>query len=225
MRYSRTTTPLRLIIGLTVTAVLLGCVNQQEARKQLRESEGYYKEGVSFLQTDQQRAFVSFQKAVQLDPNNFDAHYALGSIYFQRKEFRDAEREFRASTELNPHSGEALNFLGRTLILQDRKPEAIEVIRKATKLPLYATPDIAYTDLGWLLASEGDITGAIEAYEYALKTDPPNIPRSFIYLWLGRLYMKQGDVVQAKAALSQAKTLDPDGAVGKDATRLLQGLK
>ena len=66
----------RLIIGLVAVCVLAGCASQQEQRKPLRESEGYYKEGVSFLATDQQRAFVAFQKSVQLNPDNFDAHYS-----------------------------------------------------------------------------------------------------------------------------------------------------
>jgi Tfp pilus assembly protein PilF len=205
--------------------MLWSCVNQDDLRKHLRESEGYYKEGVSFLPSDQQRAFVSFQKSVQANPENFDAHYALGSIYFQRKEYRDAEREFRTAAELNPHSGEALNYLGRTLMVQSRPQEAIEVIRKATTLPLYSTPDLAYTDLGWLLEGQGDLAGAIQAYQAALKTDPPNIPRSFVYLWLGRLYMKQGDAVNARVAFSQAKSLDPDGTVGTEAVRLMKRLK
>jgi type IV pilus assembly protein PilF len=216
---------MRLIVGFVAVCVLAGCASQQELRKPLRESEGYYKEGVSFLATDQQRAFVAFQKAIQLNPDNFDAHYALGSIYFQRKEFSTAEREFRSTVELNPNSGEALNYLGRVLFAQSRKSEAIEVLRKATALPLYATPDIAYTDLGSILEIEGDLPGAIQAYQNALKTDPPNFPRPIIYLSVGRVYLKLGDTANAQTALTQAKALDPDGTVGVEAARLIQRLK
>src|SRR6266487_3945060 len=112
---------LRLLIGLLATVLLTGCASQEETRTHLRESEGHYKEGVSFLETDQQRAFVAFQKAIALNPDNFDAHYALGNIYFKRKEFIDAEREFRAAAELNPNDGETLNYLGRSLMLQGRR--------------------------------------------------------------------------------------------------------
>jgi Tfp pilus assembly protein PilF len=223
--FQRSRIALPTVIGLVVVWVLAGCAGQQDVRKQLRESDGYYKEGVSFLATDQQRAFVAFQKAIQLNPDNFDAHYALGGIYFQRREFGEAEREFRRSVELNPNSGEALNYLGRVLMVQSRRAEAIEVLRRATTLPLYATPDLAYTDLGSTLETAGDLQGAIQAYQNALKTDPPNIPRPFIYLWLGRLYLKLGDSANAQTALSQAKTLDPDGTVGTEAARLMQRLK
>ena len=110
-------------------------------------------------------------------------------------------------------------------MLQGRRPEAIALLRKATKLPLYAKPDIAFTDLASVLESEGDLAGAIDAYQSALRTDPPNVPRSYIYLWLGRLYTKQGDAPKARNALAQAKALDPDGIVGTEAARLLQRLK
>jgi len=213
-----------LLMGLLAVVVLTGCASHDDARTRLRESEGHYKEGVSFLETDQQRAFVAFQKAIALNPDNFDAHYALGNIYFKRNELVEAEREFRVAAELNPNDGETLNYLGRTLMLQGRRPEAIEVLKKVTTLPFYGKPDIAFTDLGAVLESEGDIAGAVDAYKSALRTDPPNIPRSFIYLWLGRLYMKQGDIPKAQSALSQAKALDPDGTVGTEAARLIHRL-
>ena len=217
--------PLRLVLGLLAVVLLAGCAGTDDAKKRLSESEGRYKEGASFLETDQQRAFVAFQKAIDLNPDNFEAHYALGSIYFKRKQLAEAEREFRVATVLNPNDGEALNYLGRTLMLQGRRREAIEVLTKTTKLPLYAKPDVAFTDLGSVLESDGDLVGAIEAYRSALRTDPPNVPRSFIYLWLGQLYIKQGDVPKARDALTESKTLDPDGSAGAEAARLLRRIK
>ena len=215
----------RLLIGSLAVILLTGCAGSQESKKRVSESEGHYKEGVSFLQTDQQRAFVALQKAIELNPDNFEAHYTLGSIYFQRKELPEAEREFRKATELKPNSGEAFNYLGRTLLLQGRWSEATEALKTATTLPLYPTPDIAFTDLGWVLEKQGDLDGAIAAYESALRTDPPNIPRAYIHLWVGRLYMKQGDTPKARGSLSQAKALDPNGTVGAEATRLMQQMK
>ena len=217
--------PLRLVLGLLAVVLLAGCAGTDDAKKRLSQSEGRYKEGASFLETDQQRAFVAFQKAIDLNPDNFEAHYALGSIYFKRKQLAEAEREFRVATVLNPNDGEALNYLGRTLMLQGHRREAIEVLTKTTKLPLYAKPDVAFTDLGSVLESDGNLAGAIEAYRSALRTDPPNVPRSFIYLWLGQLYIKQGDVPKARDALTESKTLDPDGSAGAEATRLLRRLK
>jgi len=215
----------RVALGVVVISVLGGCASQETIKKRTRESDGYYQQGLSFFDSDQQRAFVAFQKAVQVNPDNYDAHYALGIIYDRRKEYAEAEREFRTCIELEPYSGDALNYLGRTLIDLNRLPEAIETLRKATALPLYGTPDKAYASLGTALYMQGDIPGAIRAFQDAVKVDPPNVPRALLYLEVGRLYMKQGEDGKAREALAQAKALDPGGTAGAEASRLMGRLR
>lgn len=214
-----------IVVSIVAVGLLAGCATDETLKKQKRDAEGHYKQGISYLETDQQRAFVSFQKSIQLDPENYDAHYALGNIYFQRKEYVDAEREFRTCVNLEPINGEALNYLGRTLIEQKRFPEAVEVLRKVTLLPLYATPDRAYYNLAEALHSQGDNPGAIQALQSALKIEPPNVPRAIIFFSLGQLFMKQGEDGKAREALAQAKALDPEGDVGKMASKLMQQLR
>lgn len=215
----------RALAGLAAVALLVGCVSTEDIAKREREADGYYKQGLSHLASNQQQAFVAFQKSIQVNPDNYDAHYALGSIYFQRKEFADAEREFRRCSELMPDNGEALNFYGRTLIELKRLPEAVDVLRKTTALPLYATPDVAYTNLGSALHLLGDHAGAIRAYQEAIKIDPPTVPRALLYLEVGRLYVAQGENAKAREALAQVKSLDPQGTAGAEATKLMQKLR
>jgi len=214
----------RALAGLAAVALLVGCVSEDIAKRE-READGYYKQGLSHLASNQQQAFVAFQKSIQVNPDNYDAHYALGSIYFQRKEFADAEREFRRCSELMPDNGEALNFYGRTLIELKRLPEAVAALRKATALPLYATPDVAYTNLGSALQLLGDHAGALRAYQEAIKIDPPTVPRALLYLEVGRLYVAQGENAKAREALAQVKSLDPQGTAGAEATKLMQKLR
>ncbi len=215
----------RMLVVLMTGSFLAGCVSAETIKKREKESEGHYQQGLSVLDTDQQRAFVSFQKAIQANPDNFDAHYALGHVSFLRKEYADAEREFRACVDLKPNSGEALNYLGRTLVFLSRLPEAIEVLRKATMLPLYATPDMAYFNLGATLQQQGDMPGAIRAYQDALKIDPPNVPRALVYLELGRLHMRQGEDGKAREAFAQAQALDPQGTAGAEAAKMMKQLR
>jgi len=215
----------RMLVVFVAGSFLAGCASVETLKKQEKESEGYYQEGLSVLDSDQQRAFVSFQKAIQANPANRDAHFTLGHVYFLRKEYSNAEREFRTCVELNPQDGEALNYLGRTLTFMSRLPEAVEVLRKATKLPLYATPDKAYVNLGWSLHQQGDVPGAIRAYQDALKIDPPNVPRALVYLELGRLHMQQGEDSKARAALAQVKALDPQGTAGAEAVKMMKQLR
>ena len=215
----------RALAGLTAVVLLAGCVSAEEIAKRERESDGYYKQGLSHMDSSQQQAFVSFQKALQSNPDNYDALYALGSIHFQRKEYADAERAFRRCITLRPDDGEAMNFYGRTLIELQRLPEAVDVLRKTAALPLYATPDKAYSSLGYALSLQGDKAGAIRAYQEALKIDPPTVPRALLHLELGRIYMAQGETIKAREALAQVKALDPQGTAGAEATKLMQKLK
>ena len=215
----------RILVAFVTGIFLAGCVSVETIKKREKEAEGYYQQGLSVLDTDQQRAFVSFQKAIQSNPNNYDAHYLLGHVYFLRKEYTDAEREFRTCVNLDPNNGEALNYRGRTLIFMSRLPEAIEVLRKAVTLPLYATPDKAYFNLAVALHQQGDIPGAIRAYREALKIDPPNVPRALVYLELGRLHMQQGEDSKAREAFAQAKALDPQGTAGAEAAKMMKQLR
>lgn len=215
----------RILVVLVTGSFLAGCVSTEAIKKREKESDGYYKQGLSVLDTDQQRAYISFQKAIQLNPANYDAHYALGSIYFLREDYGNAEREFRTSVELDPSNGDALNFLGRTLIMQSRLPEAIETLQKATSLPLYATPDQAYANLAAALDKQGDTRGAVRALQSALKIEPPKVPRAILYFELGRFHMKLGEDGKAREAFAQAKALDPQGTVGAEAVRMMKQLR
>ncbi len=47
-------------------------------------------------------AEASFLKGADRDPNFAQAHYELGKIYFQRKEFERAEQSFERAVRLDP---------------------------------------------------------------------------------------------------------------------------
>src|SRR5436309_3964866 len=168
-----------LLIGPCVLAVLpcvlsllVGCVTEEKIKK----ANGYYQEGLSTLDLDRQKAFVSFQKAIQMNPQHKEAHYALGHIYTIQGKLKQAEEEFREVLRVDPDYSEAHTYLGQVLAQQDRWNEAIKSYRQALTNPLYATPDLARYHLGRALAHEGDMQAATEAIEHALLVNPPNVP-------------------------------------------------
>src|SRR2546422_11443511 len=61
---------MRMLVVFVTGSFLAGCVSVETMKKREKESEGYYQEGLSVLDTDQQRAFVSFPKAIQTNPAN-----------------------------------------------------------------------------------------------------------------------------------------------------------
>jgi Tfp pilus assembly protein PilF len=182
---------------------------------------------VALFNTDQQGAYVAFQKALQANPRHRDARYYVALIYATREQFAEAEAEIRKVLDIDPDYPEAYNFLGQVLVRQNRRTEAIRAFRKAATSPLYTTPDVAYYQLGLALEMEGDMQGAKEAFENALKVTPPNVPQALVYLELGRVHYKLGEDSQAREALARALSLDKDknGAVAAEARALMDRLK
>jgi len=213
---------LRLLVWLPcVMGLLVGCVTEEKIKK----ANGYYQEGLSALDTDRQKAFVSFQKAIQLNPNHKEAHYALGHIYASQGKWKQAEGEFHEALRIDPDYSEAHTYLGRVLAEEDRWPEAIKSYRRALTNPLYATPDLARYHLGRALAHEGDMQGAAEAFEDALLVNPPSVPPAMVQLELGRAYYRLGYDTKAREALTRVTSLDKGGAYGAEAGKLLERLR
>ena len=205
-----------------LTGWLAGCATSEGVAQ---KSKGYYQEGVASLEKDQQKAFVSFQKAVNLDPNNKEARYGLGHILALQGKLPQAEEEFRAATKLDESYSEAYTYLGQVLEAQGRWKEAIASFRQALSNPLYGTPDLARFHLGRVLAHEGDYQGAMEAFEDALVVNPPNVPPAMLHLELGRTYYKLGFERRSREALTKVTTLDKGGEYAAVAKELLTRIK
>jgi type IV pilus assembly protein PilF len=190
-------------LGMLMPWLMGGCATSEETRQ---KSKGYYQEGMASLERDRQKAYVSFQKAVQLDPDNKEA-------------------EFRKAVKIDDNYSEAHTYLGQVLAYQDRWPEAIAEFRLALTNPLYSTPDLARFQLGKALAHEGDYQGAMEALEDALAVNPPNVPPAMLQLELGKVYYKLGFERRAKEALTKVTTLDKTGPHAAAAKEILARLK
>lgn len=199
-----------------------GCATSEES---VQKSKGFYQEGLASLDGDRQKAYVSFQKAVQQNPKNKEARYGLGHILAQQGKLPQAEEEFRAAVKIDENYSEAHTYLGQVLASQDRWKDAIASFRLALSNPLYATPDLARFHLGRALAHEGDHHGAMEAFEDALVVNPPSVPPALLNLELGRVYYKLGFERRSKETLTKVTTLDKGGEYAAAAKELLARLK
>jgi type IV pilus assembly protein PilF len=209
------------ILLLAGFCLLSGCANEEN----LRKSKGFYQEGIARLNSDQQQAYVSFQKAVKLNPDNKEAYYGLGHIYSSQGRFKLAEDAFREAIRIDGDYPEAHTYLGQVLANQDRWKEAIAAYRQALSNPLYSTPDLARFHLGKALTHEGDLQGAMEVLEDATTVTPPNVPPAMLQLELARVYHKLGFDVRAREALSKVSTWDKTGEQAAAAQDLLGKLK
>ncbi len=210
------------LVWLGVIGVLAGCAADKEA---LRKSQGYYQEGVASLPGDRQKAFVSFQKSVQLNPDNKEARYALGHVYALQGKLFNAEEQFRAAIKIDETYSEAHTYLGQVLANQNQWEEAIKAYRVALSNPLYPTPDLARFHLGRALAHQGDLQGSMEALEDATSASPPSVPPARTHLELGRVYYKLGYTTRAREVLKKVVAWDKGGELAAAASELLTQLK
>jgi TolB-like protein/Flp pilus assembly protein TadD len=74
------------------------------------------------------KAIVQCQKALEMDPHFFLAHYTLGESYEQKGMFDEAIATFRRSVELSQDNPEMLAALGRALALAGKREEAQRIV-------------------------------------------------------------------------------------------------
>jgi Tfp pilus assembly protein PilF len=214
---------LQVLLGIALACFLFmsGCASEEKVKK----ANGYYQEGLADLDSDRQKAFVAFQKAIQHNPRHRDAHYSIGHLYVLQGKYKQAEAEFREVIRIDPDYSEAHNYLGDVLVQEDRWTEAIESYRRALTNPLYPTPDVAWYNMGLAYAHEGDMEKAIQAFEDARVVSPPSLPPAKLNLELGKAYYKLGYNQQAREALSRVTDLDKGGQNALAADKLLERLK
>ncbi|UWR23098.1 tetratricopeptide repeat protein [Sulfitobacter sp. S190] len=97
-------------------------------------------------------------------------HYVRG-ISFERSGDSDAaETDFRAALAINPNQPQVLNYLGYSLVEQQRKlDEALEMIERAVA----ASPDSGYIvdSLGWVYYRLGRYEEAVDQMERAVELE------------------------------------------------------
>ena len=166
--------------------------------------ELYKSLGVIYLQQNKRKeAEGIFKLVVNMAADDPQAHFYLGSIYYDSKDYAAAEKELKYAFKLKPDYHEALNFLGYSYLEQDKEiNRAGELIRKA----LSGDPENgAYIDsLGWYFFKKGKFKEAVENLEKAASclSDP------VIYEHLGDVYLKLGELDNAKLNWGKSLKLD-----------------
>lgn len=107
------------------------------------EAKRLYKEGVKYgLAGLYPQAVEILQRAVKLDPQHADAHFALGHAFFDMKQWRNAIESFKKAVELNPKDAEARDRLGLARAMLWEEDNAKLAAQRPKIVPKPATPEI-----------------------------------------------------------------------------------
>ena len=145
-------------------------------------------------------ALEEVKEALGADPTYGPAYNVAALIYARLKEDRLAEQSFQRALSINPSDYDTLNNYGSFLCDRKQVPKAIKHFLAAVRNPLYPFPDRSYVNAGVCARRGGDLAGAEEYFQAALKTSPAQ-PQALYQM--ADLYYARGDYAGAKGYLGR----------------------
>jgi len=195
LRHSHRVVALAGAIAVLLTAGCPGTVrtNPDASDKRFLLGADYFSKGLIAP------AFEELLKAVELNPQNADAHNLLGLVYLRKAadaeelatraqclkgeslklekddmdtQFRKAEEEFKKAVALRDNFSEALNNLAVVALHFNRPDEAIAAGEKALANIVYREPFVAHGNLGQAYLVKRDFARAAKSLRQALFDQP-----------------------------------------------------
>ena len=146
-----------------------------------------------------------YGEVLRLNPNQFEALYALGVLYYQSARFADAERLIADAIRVNPRAAEARYFRGCSLQRLTRDEDAIRDFDQALALKPGFTDAVMARGLARMTLNRYE--EALEDFDAIIAADPKDAGA-----WNNRGCVLQGmnRNEEALAAFEQASALKPD---------------
>ncbi|MBL8819503.1 MAG: tetratricopeptide repeat protein [Planctomyces sp.] len=144
----------------------------EKAAELLRKAVTLSPQADSYLQlgraygalNDYDRAIVEWEKAAELDPNLFEAHFILGLSALQRMQTKRAIQSLENAHRCRPQDVETLQYLGNAYVEDGQPQSAVKIWRDALAIDPNHGP--SHAELGKLLYQTG---AKDEAMEHMLK--------------------------------------------------------
>jgi TolA-binding protein len=139
--------------------------------------------------------------ALTVNPRDSDAHYQLGLIYQQRRNYAEAISRFTKAVEIDPGETDAHHQLGVIALEQKRYDDARRHFAATLALDDKHSSSEAWRGLGAAdlqLGNTGQALAELEKYTDRREFDPEG------QYWLGETFKKLGRIPEAQAALERA---------------------
>lgn len=149
----------------------------------------------------------SCARALELNPNLYVVHNALGSLYSLTGKHDDAQAAYNKSLDINPDNVSALTGLSDVYRLQRRPDMAEETLLKAVGLEPGNWQ--VYNHLGYFYYRQGRYTEAAEQFDIVVSIDNRNTRG---YGNLGVSHMIAGNFAAAAPAFERSIELEPQAS-------------
>jgi Tfp pilus assembly protein PilF len=207
---TRTADPVAAVARLFAAfcfVLLAGC-GGLSAEQRVQAAEIHQQLGDNLLHDgDPRQAMKEYLQSLDFDESP-EAHNGLGLIYaWSLGRPQDAEKEFKRALEMRPDFSEAMTNLGALYISRSRFGEAIPLLDKAARDPLYRSRVLAQSDLGWALYKTGQTDKGVAEIRGALAVAP-----KYCLGWrqLGTIFSEQSRLDEASSAFGRYAAECPD---------------
>jgi len=113
---------------------------------------------------------ATFDPAAQARQAEVRQHVARGAELARKRQYAEAEREYRAALLLDSQNADLYACLGYVLNREGKWEDSAAAARQALRLS--PTDDFAHGLLGWALQRKGDFDGAVAEYREAVRLNP-----------------------------------------------------
>jgi Tfp pilus assembly protein PilF len=171
-------------------------------------------------------ALIELQRALELDPENPEAHYLMGVLKMGQgvehlelaerttclrgpqasaeradaaEKMREAEQSFRLAVKYRPFYAEAFDGLAVLAIYEKDYDAAVQYEKKAQENAVFAENPIALGNLGWAYYGKKDFVRAEKELREAVAKSPQFCVGRYR---LGQVLFEQGEFAQAAEELS-----------------------
>jgi len=158
-----------------------------------------------FYDWDWKGAENSIRRALELDPNNLDAHFCYSLVHLGVGRFTEAIAEIQKAEQLDPLSHQVQAHFGRILLHAGKLEEALGRVKQAIERePRSAN---AHVRLAEVYEAMGRYTEALEIYDKArvLRGSPLDSPGYRVSV--ARVYARMGKSSEATRMLEGLKDL------------------
>ncbi len=143
------------------------------APKGNRLAETNVKLGVGYFQQgNYEYALRKFRKALEIDDNLPNGHYAIALLYDRLNKPQAAVRHFERAIDINPQYSDAYNAYAAFLCRKKEYERADKKFRKALTNPLYRSHDLVRLNAGLCAMRAGKPERAENYFRNLLKSHP-----------------------------------------------------
>jgi tetratricopeptide (TPR) repeat protein len=184
-------------------------------------AEGQFYKGMNQKEMkDSARAIASFQKALEIDNNYYDAAMQLGLLFAAKKD-KIATEYFATAIRLNPRSTEA--YFGRAYYYQLTKQYQKSLFDYRKVIEYDPSNDKAYYNVGYINYEAGKYDEAMRSWNICIEMNNQNI---MAYYMRGLVHEQRKNYSDAKLNYEFVLQLDPNYTLAEEGLqRLVKKLK